>query len=191
MPSINIQGIDIEKEIIETHFSCDLKYCKGACCTFPGENGAPLLDDEIEIMKMYFPSVIEYLTERNLNYIKKHGFFEGLPGNYTTVCIDKRDCVFVYYEGDIARCAFEKAYIEDKIEFRKPVSCHLFPIRATNYMGIYLYYQKIDECECGRMLGESLKEPLIITLQDALIRAYGDDWFNVLKKNITTVKKII
>jgi hypothetical protein len=189
MSSINIQGIDLENEIFDAHFSCDLKSCKGACCTFPGENGAPLLNDEIELMEKSFPSVIEYLSERNLNYIEKHNFFDGVPGSYTTVCINKRDCVFVFYENDIARCAFEKAYFDKKIDFRKPISCHLFPIRETNYQGRYLYYQQIDECKPGIKLGESSKISLIDSLQEALIRSFGEDWFNELKNIINNDKK--
>jgi hypothetical protein len=175
---MNFAGnIRIDDDIAKAFFCCDAKRCKGACCTFPGDSGAPLLEGEIELMKQNFNSAKVYLSERNLEYIKKFNYFEGNLGERTTVCINRRDCVFVYYEDDIARCAYEKAYFEGKSSFWKPISCHLFPIRVSRFEENYLYYMQIEECKTARKFGNKNRIHLITCLKDALIRAFGEQWY--------------
>src|SRR6185295_20146591 len=130
-----IENILIDEEVLEAKFSCDLKECKGACCTFPGENGAPLQENEINDIKRIFPVAKKYLSKRSLDLISNEGFFVEKNGEYSTNCIEKKDCVFVYYEGDVAKCSIEKAYFNDNTNFRKPISCHLFPIRVGDFGG--------------------------------------------------------
>ena len=178
---IEIKNILLEKDIIKEEFACDLAKCKGACCTFPGENGAPLKDDEIYKLEASVEIAKEYLSDRNIKYIEANGIFDGSRGSYTTKVINNRDCVFVYFDGDIARCALEKAYFEGKLDFRKPISCHLFPIRVSNFGGNYLYYQRISECKTGRKKGKKDGIKLYEFLKDSLKRAYGDDWFKALE----------
>ena len=88
--------------------------------------------------------------------------------------------MFVYYEGKIALCALEKAYKDGKIEFRKPISCHLFPIRVRNTFREYLHYQQIPECSSAVANGKRNKIELFKNLEDALTRAYGKEWFDLL-----------
>ena len=102
---------------------------------------------------------------------------EGSPGNFATVCVGQRECVFVYYEGGIARCVFEKVYLEGITTWRKPLSCHLFPIRIKRGNVDYLHYERIRECEAGRERGKLLNVALAQFLRDALTRKYGKDWF--------------
>ena len=123
----------IDEDIFKKKFACDLKKCKGACCTFYGDFGAPVLDNEVKIIEAFYPIVKKYLSMRSVNYIENKGMIEGSPENYTTVCIDKKECVFVYWEDGIAFCAIEKAYLKGEIDFRKPLSCHLFPIREASW----------------------------------------------------------
>lgn len=174
---IVIDNVLIDESIIRANFSCDLKKCHGACCTFPGDFGAPLKDEELALIEQAAPFAMEYLSDKAKKTIAKNGIYEGRPGKYTTNCINKKDCVFVYYDGKIALCALEKAYMDGKTEFRKPISCHLFPIRVGNFGGEYLYYEKIDECEPGRDMGSRERITLCNSLKDSLTRAYGEEWF--------------
>lgn len=175
---ILINEILVDEKISETHFSCDLTICKGACCTFPGEYGAPVLYDEIELIKASLPVAIEYLSQKSINAIEKEGMITEINGHYFTSCIDKKDCVFVYYDGDIALCSLEKAYLDGKSQFRKPVSCHLFPIRVANFGGEYIYYEKIDECSPAIESGRKKNLKIFDSVKDALIRAFGEEWYD-------------
>lgn len=180
---ILIEEIGVDKSIVQNNFLCDLNKCKGACCTFEGEYGAPVLDEEVEAIRLSYPAAKKYLSERSIRVIEESGFVEGDAGNQTTVCIDRKDCVFVYYDGDIAKCALEKAYHEGENDFRKPISCHLFPVRIGNYGGIYMYYEQIKECKPAIQLGIKTNTKLYKMLEEPLIRAFGDEWFNKLEKN--------
>lgn len=185
---INFNGLSLEEDILETKFSCDLKNCKGACCTFPGDFGAPLLDHEIERIREILPAAFDYLSETSKEYIRRRGFYEGVPGAYTTMCINRRDCVFVFYEGDVAKCAIEAAYFSGAIKFRKPISCHLFPIRVRNFGTEYVYYEKIDECKPALIKGENEGISLLESLKEAIVRAYGEDFYEGLMKLNKTKK---
>ena len=177
---ILIEEILVNEEIIETNFHCDLKKCKGACCTFKSEYGAPVDDKEIPIIEKLLPVAFEYLTKKSINIIKEKGFYEGNQGNYSTVCIDEQDCVFVFYENDIAKCALEKAYFDGKSNFRKPLSCHLFPIRVSDFGGKYIFYSEFSECSPALKLGDKENTKIFEFVKDALVRAYGEDWYNFL-----------
>lgn len=172
----NIDDVLIDESITSSYFSCDLKKCKGACCTFPGEYGAPLKDEELAEIEQCLEAAKEYMPKRSIQVLEKEGFHEGKPGKKTTVCINKRDCVFVYYDGSIALCALERAYIDGKTKFRKPVSCHLFPIRVGNYGGKYIYYEKIEECEPAVCKGRAEHKYLTSSVKESLERAFGEEW---------------
>jgi len=178
----NIGEIYFEDEITQAYFSCDLEKCKGACCTFPGIYGAPILNEEVEILTQIFQYVKDYLAPYSLNYIQKHGLIQGSEDNYSTMCINNRDCVFVYYEKDIAKCSIERAYLDGKIAFRKPISCHLYPIRCWRNGSLYLYYDKIEECNPGVLKGKEKKVLLITSLQESLERAFSKTWYDKLIK---------
>ena len=131
--SVEIDEIIVNREVIKTKFTCDLEKCKGACCTMESEYGAPITKSEIEKIEKILPIVFEYLPGRHIQEIKKNGFWYEVEGQLMTRSINKRACVFVTYEGDIAKCGIEKAYRDGKVDFIKPVSCHLFPIRSRFY----------------------------------------------------------
>lgn len=175
---ILINDILVDEKISQVHFSCDLTKCKGACCTMPGEYGAPVLNEEVEIIKDSVSTALEYLSDKSKSYIEKHGFIKGSKDSYNTVCIDGKDCVFVYYSGDIALCSLEKAFLEGKSNFRKPISCHLFPIRVTNFGGEYLYYEKIKECNPALEHGKNKNMKIHDAVKDAIIRLHGEEWYN-------------
>ena len=177
---ILIDNILVSEEILTTKFSCNLPECKGACCTFPGEFGAPILNGEIPVIEKYLDTIFEYLPEHSIEVIKEKGFVEGKKDDMSTVCIDGKDCVFVHYEGDIAKCAIEKAYFDGKIMFRKPLSCHLFPVRVSFFGGEFLYYAEFPECKSALEHGKKENKYVFETVKEALIRAYGKNWYNNL-----------
>ncbi len=179
---ILIDNILVSDEIFTTKFSCELSECKGACCTFPGEYGAPVLDEEVAIIEDCLSVAFEYLPQKSIAIIKEKGFIEGSKGDFSTACIDKKDCVFVYYDSDIAKCALERAYFDGKIKFRKPLSCHLFPIRISDFGGDYLYYDEFTECKTALIHGEAKNTYIFENVKDALIRAYGTKWYNLLNE---------
>jgi len=182
---IEINGILVDNDVIKSNFSCDLKRCKGACCTFPGESGAPLAKEELKEINDILEKVKKYLSPRSLKEIDEFGFYDKIDGDLSTRCIDKKDCVFVIYNGDIAKCAIEKAYFNGDIKYRKPISCQLFPIREGHYGGKYLYYERFQECLPGMRKGVKENIPLLESLEEALKRAYGSKWYDEL---ITEIK---
>ncbi len=179
---IEIDNILINKQVLETEFTCDLKKCKGGCCTIDSEYGAPLDEIEISLMEKAYPIVKKYLPEKHIKEIEKNYFWEEKESALMTRSLDNKACLFVYYDGDIAKCAIEKAFFNGEIEFRKPISCHLFPIREDYFGGTILRFEKFSNCSSAIDNGKKTKIKVVDFCKDALIRAYGKDWFNKLNK---------
>jgi hypothetical protein len=177
---IEIQNTIVEENISGIKFACNTLKCKGACCTLYGGEGAPLLDEELEWIISSFPIIKSYLPQEHLNEIEQFGLYEGTPGAYTTLCFNNRACVFVLYEEGIARCVFEKAFFEGKIEWKKPVSCHLFPIRINRGMKQLLRYERISECDPALTCGQQDNIYLINFLKEPLVRLFGSSWYEDL-----------
>lgn len=167
----------IDDVVGHASFCCDLGACKGACCAIAGGRGAPLEDDEVLEIEKAFPLVKAYLSQHSLQTIETTGAYEGGPGDFATTCINNRECVFVYYEEGIARCSFERAYLEGKTDWRKPLSCHLFPIRIRKFGQDFVRYEQIEECLPGRERGKTEEVKLHIFLREPLIRKYGEEWY--------------
>jgi hypothetical protein len=180
---IPVENILVRPEIMETHFSCDLEKCKGACCTIESEFGAPLLDEEIPIIKEILEDVFPYLPEEHVNLIKKNGFFHNKVGESMTRSINRMECVFVYFDNGVAKCSIEKAFLEGKISFRKPISCHLFPIRVTKFGGDVLRYEKFNECSPALDKGRKENIKIVEFCEDSLVRFYGKKWYSSLMEN--------
>ena len=177
----NIDGILVSREIPKTKFTCNLEVCKGACCTMKSEFGAPLLESEIKIIQKDFPIIKEYLSTKSTKSIEKSGFWEEKDKELMTRSINKRDCVFVYYEGDIAKCAIEKAYNDGKTDFIKPISCHLFPIRVTDFGGDVLKYEKYEDCNPALEKGKETNLSILKFCEKPIKRAYNKEFFDKLK----------
>ncbi|RPI01133.1 MAG: DUF3109 family protein [Ignavibacteriae bacterium] len=163
-------------------FACNIPACKGACCTLAGGTGAPLKDSELEQIDRAFPIIKSMLPAEHLNTISQYGLTEGKPGSYTTMCYDSHACVFVFYEHGIARCAFEKAFGEGKLQWKKPISCHLFPIRVSAGDPERLRYEKIDECSAALDRGQHENIFLSTFLREPLVRAYGLAWYEEFQR---------
>jgi len=172
-----VDEILVGEEVATQRFSCDLARCKGACCTLEGGRGAPLLDDEKDLIDRYLPLIGKRLDRRNLEAIRDRGAVDGYPGSYATSCIDDRDCVFVTREGGVAKCAIEKSYLEGEIPWRKPVSCHLFPLRYSEGSTPALRYEVIGECDAGRKRGAEEGTRLHQFMKESLVRRFGEPWY--------------
>lgn len=171
----------IDDSVAFASFCCDLEQCKGACCCIEGGRGAPLEDEEVREIEHAFPVIKPHLGEQTLRVIESAGLYEGTPGDYVTPCIDRRECVYVYFEDGIARCSFERAYEQGLISWRKPISCHLFPIRIREFGQDFIRYEEIDECAPARSKGMSEQVPVNEFLRQPLLRKYGDEWYQKFK----------
>jgi hypothetical protein len=174
---IFISDIQIEEEITKAHFACDVQKCKGACCTIAGSRGAPLEDAEIPALELASEAAMKYLPADRREILETYGAFEGAPGSFATTCVDDRDCVFVYYDGDVARCSLERAFLNGETNWRKPISCHLFPIRVGTSRGVRLRYEKISECKPAIERGKKENIFLHDFLKDSLARKFGPEWY--------------
>lgn len=180
----------ISLDVIQEKFFCNLEKCRGACCV-EGDYGAPLDKSEITEIENNMPFIREYMTPEAIELLDRVGFYEKDPFDiYVTKCVGKADCIFCFHDDKIAKCAIEKAHTENSITFRKPVSCHLYPIRVSR-METYeaLNYHQWEICEAGRVLGDKLGMPLYKFLKDALIRKYGKKWYAELEEIVEEFNK--
>jgi hypothetical protein len=170
----------LSEDIFDKNFVCNLNACKGACC-WEGEYGAPLNDDELDLLKAVYPEVKPYLTKAGIEEIEKQGYWilDEDDDLSTPLIGEAGPCVYINYtDNGTAYCGIEKAYLDGKIDFRKPISCHLYPIRLRilpDY--IALNYEKWDICSDACKLGDELKVPVYRFLKDALIRRFGEDFY--------------
>ncbi len=178
--SPHMARIRVDAQVSHLRFACDLAACKGACCTIPGGTGAPLLADEREQIKQAYSSVSRYLPEAHRAVIEREGLIAGSLEDPVTPCFDDRACVYVMYESGMAKCAFEWAYLREEISWRKPLSCHLFPLRTDGGYDRRLRYEQILECQPALRRGRSENIPLWQFLKEPLIRAYGGEWYQRL-----------
>jgi len=187
---IQVQDKIISLDIFEKHFVCDLNACKGACCV-EGDSGAPLLKEEEKILDEIYEKVKPYMRKEGITEIENQGVaVYDLEGDLTTPLINNRECAFVVEENGINLCSIEKAFIDEKIEFKKPISCHLFPIRIKEYRDFdAVNYEEIKICKPACECGNKLEVPVYAFLKEPLIRKYGEDWYNALFKIASSLKK--
>ncbi len=188
---IKVEDVTINNSLIDEYFFCDLEKCKGACCTLENAYGAPLAIEEANTLAKIFDKVINYLPEKKQTALKKYGPFEVHKGNYHTRTIDERECIFVYYENEIAKCSLEKAYSRNEIDFRKPISCHLFPIKRQYFGSDVLRAEFLKICEPAISKGLDSKTTVYEFCKDSLIRLYGKSWFEKLKKVVSEKNSLI
>jgi hypothetical protein len=170
-------------DVLEEHFLCDLAKCKGACCV-EGDSGAPLTNEEAVKLEKIYPIIEEYMTPEGKAVIAHQGSsMVDSDGDTVTPLVNNRECAYTFKdERGIVKCAIEKAFFDGKIDFRKPVSCHLFPIRITEYKRFdAVNYQELKICKPGRVCGIGQKLPLYQFLKEPLIRKYGEKWYEQLE----------
>lgn len=180
----------VSEDLLEKRFICDLSKCKGACCV-EGEFGAPLEEEELSILKEEMPNILPYLTNDSQAAIAEKGFFEkDSDGDLVTTCLPSGECNFSYRdEQGVLSCGIEKAWKEGKTSFRKPVSCHLYPIRVSK-VGEYdaLNYHRWDICKPACKLGEKHQTAVYEFLKEPLIRRFGKTWYKELEKVAQALK---
>lgn len=172
----------VSLDLIEKHFVCNLAKCKGACCV-QGDSGAPLEEEELTLLEEAYPEVKPYLSEQSIRAIEENGKWQmDADGDKVTTLVENKECAFVIFENGVATCAIEKAYNEGKTNFRKPVSCHLYPVRLTKYSSyLAVNFHSWDICKPALKCGTKLQVPLFVFLKDALIRKFGEQWYAELE----------
>ncbi len=177
----------VSDDIFEIEFICDLEQCRGACCV-EGDAGAPLNEEEIAILEDIVDEVKPYMTPAGIQEIEQTGTFDyDEDGSFVTPLIDGRDCAYIYFdEQGIAKCAIEKAFEEGcsgplEHKFKKPVSCHLYPVRLVQldeYVAVN--YHKWQICKKALKKGKSVGLPLYKYLREPLVRYFGQAWYDDL-----------
>lgn len=176
MPYIEFGGVSLDTKVLTTSFACDLTACRGACCTIPGGRGAPVREDEVAIMHEASTAVRFMLSPAHQEILDARGPLEGPAGDRTTVCVDGAACVFVTDDAGIAVCSIERLYHQGRFPWRKPISCHLYPIRIDGGTPDRLRYEESSICRAARERGEREGIRLTDFLGEALERAFGADW---------------
>lgn len=181
---IEIDNTLISEEILENDFVCNLDACKGACCV-EGDAGAPVEDDEVEILERIYHKVAPYLSEQGRKAIEAQGTaVRGSDGEWETPLINGGECAYVVRdENGIVLCGIEQAYREGKIDWKKPISCHLYPIRITEYSNFSaINYHEWDICSDACTLGKELGVKVYQFLKKPLIRKYGEEFYQTLSE---------
>ncbi len=172
----------ISDEIVEKEFVCNLNACKGQCC-IDGDAGAPLDKEETQILEDIFPLVEPYLRAESIESIKEQGtWIIGQDGGYETPLLNQKECAYVIFKDEMALCAIEQAYNDGKVAWKKPISCHLYPIRIKEYSQFSaVNYHKWHICDDACTLGKELQVPVYKFLKEPLIRKYGQGWYDELE----------
>ena len=181
---MQIENTLVSDDLLEKEFVCNIQKCKGACCV-EGEAGAPLEESELALLEKHFDAFAPYLNEKGLAEIEKQGLFvKGLDGEWETPIIDGKECVYTIFDAKgNAACGIEKAYREGKIDWKKPISCHLYPIRVQQYSEFAaVNYHHWQICDSGCTLGEELQLPVYQFVKEALIRKFGEAWYATLEQ---------
>lgn len=180
---IAIDDILISDQVVEEHFVCDLNKCKGGCCV-DGDAGAPLENEELKEIQKAYELVLPYLTEEGKNAIEQQGKYTYDPEfGWVTPTISNGMCAYgMVDKKGIVKCGIEQAYNDGKITWKKPISCHLFPIRIkkTKKGDLVNYEPREDLCSAACTLGKKLKVPVYEFLREPIIRKYGQDFFDAL-----------
>lgn len=184
---ILINDIIISDEILEKKFICNLEKCKGACC-IEGDGGAPLEEDEADYILEHIQEIFPYITTEGKEAILKQGVAVADPdttySELATPLINGGACAYINYDKNgYIICGIEKAHQENKIDFLKPISCHLYPIRMKKLEDlIALNFDEWDICKAACTLGEINNVPVYQFLREPLIRKFGIEFYETLEQ---------
>lgn len=173
----------ISEDIFKEHFICDLGKCKGECC-IQGDSGAPLEDEELGILDDIYPDVKPYLSREGQAVIEEQGrYLQDVDGEWVTPLIDGRECAFTVFDGKgIAKCGIEMAHLDGKIDWPKPLSCHLYPIRIVKLVAHEaINYHHWEICDPACALGKKEQVTVHQFLKKPLVRKYGSKWYKGLE----------
>lgn len=181
---IVLQNTVISDDIREKFFVCNLERCKGACCV-EGDLGAPLEGDELSILEQNYDKIKPYLSGAGKQAIEEQGLYViDFEGDYSTPTIENRECAFAIYDDNkTLKCGIEQAYLDGLIDWKKPISCHLYPIRITKYDDFEaLNYDRWHICNPACSFGEDVGVRIYQFLKEPLIRKYGQAWYSELSQ---------
>ena len=180
---IAIDNILVSDEIVEEQFVCDLEKCKGGCCV-DGDAGAPLENEELIELNEVYSAVFPYLTKEARLKIEKEGkYLYDKEFGWVTPTLKNGMCAYgIVDKNGVVKCGIEQAYNDGKTDWKKPISCHLFPIRIkkTTKAELVNYEPREDLCSAACLLGKRLKIPVYQFVKEALIRKYGSDFYEAL-----------
>ena len=188
---ILIDDTVISSDVADEFFVCDLAKCKGACCV-EGDLGAPLEEDELEILERIQDDIKPFLSEVGIQELAKTGaWVKDDDGDFSTPVIKGRECAYALYDDKgYLKCGIEQAYNQGEVTFKKPVSCHLYPIRVKDFTEFFaVNYDKWEICDDACSLGKELEVPVYKFVKEALIRRFGEDWYLELEKVYQDLKK--
>ncbi len=180
---IEIEGKIVSTDIITEKFLCDLGRCRGICCV-EGNAGAPLEADEARILAEEYSSYKPYMTPAGVAEIERQGFaVVDSDGDLVTPLVGDAECAYSHNEDGVTLCAVEKAWAQGKTAFRKPISCHLYPIRVARFGdgSLGLNYHRWAVCEGARQLGKERGVPMFRMLREAIVRRFGEEFFEALE----------
>lgn len=173
----------VSEDILEKDFVCNLNACKGECC-IAGEAGAPLQKEEVAIMDALYKDVKPFLRPEGIAAIESQGTSILRDGELETPLVNGGECAYVTFNNKgWASCGIEDAYNAGKIDWRKPISCHLYPVRVQHYKSFKaVNYHRWPICDDACTLGQELKVPVYKFTKDALIRKFGKEWYEALEQ---------
>ena len=181
---IQIDDKLISEDLFSEEFVCNLAKCKGICCV-EGDAGAPLDEDETKILDEIYPKIKSYLRPEGIQAIEEQGTYTlDFEGDLVTPLVNNAECAYVIFdEKGYTKCAIEKAYEEGVIDWQKPISCHLYPIRITEYSNFSaINYHEWDICSDACTLGKELGVKVYQFLKKPLIRKYGEEFYQTLSE---------
>lgn len=181
---IQIDDTLVSDDVLLEDFACDLSRCRGACC-IEGDAGAPITDEEKAILEQIFPQVQAYMRPEGVRAVRQQGPWAYDPYDHapSTPLVGGRECAYVYYDAQgFALCAIEQAFAQGRIAFKKPISCHMYPIRLTRILSMTaLNYHRWDICRCACERGKKQGIPVYEFLREPLVRRFGADWYEQLR----------
>ncbi len=183
---IAIENILVSDEIVKAQFVCDLSKCKGACCV-DGDAGAPLEKEELDKINEVFDKVLPYLAPESIKELERQGrYVYDKEFGWVTPTINSKICVYgIKDAAGIVKCGIEQAYLDGKIKWKKPISCHLFPVitkKSKHSDTVYVNYEpREDSCKPGCIFGKKLKVPVYVFLKESLVRKFGQKFYDALE----------
>lgn len=187
----------VSLDVLEKEFCCDLDHCKGCCCV-EGDAGAPITEEELGCIERLLPELLPNMTKEARQVVENQGLSYLDPsGERVLSIVNDKDCIFARTDHNgWCYCLIERLYSEGKVDWKKPISCHLYPIRLTSIGGgngeepvVGVEYHRWDICHTSRQLGRKLHLPLYKFLREPLIRRFGEEWYHELEITAEEWKK--